>query len=321
MRIRRCSAVLFLALCAFSGLSWTQAYPSRPVKVVVPFPPGGAPDLVGRTLAARLAERLGQSFVVENRTGAGGNIAAEAVAKSAPDGYTLFAASDGPLVINPNVYATVPFDTLRDFAPISMVASVGLVLMACPTVPVSTLSDMTALARSKRLSFASSGFGSSQHLAGEMLKASAAIDLTHVPYKGFAQAVVDAVSCNVDLIFGAISTGLPHIRAGKLRSIAVTIPRRHPGLPDTPTFGEAGHPGVAMEAYMGLLAPAGTPRAIIDKLHAEVIAILKEKETAERLGGAGLDVVGNSPEEFAARIKADLERFARVAKSLGAKAE
>jgi tripartite-type tricarboxylate transporter receptor subunit TctC len=315
------SLILLLGLCAFTAPGWAQPYPSRPVRVVIPFPPGGAPDLVGRTLAARLAERLGQPFVVENRSGAGGNIAAEAVAKSPPDGYTLFATSDGPLVINPNVYANVPFDTLRDFAPISLTASVGLVLMACPNVPASTVSDLIGLAKSRKLTFASSGFGSSQHLAGEMLKASAGIDLTHVPYKGFAQAVVDALACSVDLIFGAISTGLPHIRAGKLKPIAVTVPARHPGLPDTPTFREAGYPAVAMDAYFGLLAPAGTPHAIIGLLHSEVIAILKEKQTTERLGGAGLDVVGNSPEEFAVRIKADLEKFAKVAKSLGAKAE
>ncbi|HYN12193.1 MAG TPA: tripartite tricarboxylate transporter substrate binding protein [Burkholderiales bacterium] len=313
--------LLFLALCAFAGTAWTQAYPSRAVKVLIPFPPGGAPDLVGRTLANRLAERLGQPFVVENRTGAGGNIAADAVAQSAPDGYTLFATSDGPLVINPHVYDKVAFDTLRDFAPISIAASAGLVLMACTAVPVSSVSEVIALARSRKLSYASSGFGSSQHMVGEMLKASAGIDLTHVPYKGFAQAVIDALACNVDLIFGAISTGLPHIRAGKLKPLAVTIPRRHPGLPDTPTFAEAGYPDVAIEAYMGLLAPGGTPRPIIDKLHAEVIAILKEKDTAARLTGAGLDLVGNSPEEFSERLKADLEKFGKVAKSLAAKAE
>ena len=305
----------------FAGTVLAQDYPTRTVRVVVPFPPGGAPDLVGRTLANRLAERLGQPFVVENRTGAGGNIAAEAVAKSAPDGYTLFAPSDGPLVINPNVYARVNFDTLRDFAPISMVASVGLVLMACPALPASSLQDVLFLARSRKLTYASSGFGSSQHLAGEMLMDSAHIDLTHVPYKGFGAAVGDAVACNVDLIFGAISTGIPYIRGGKLRPIAVTTPARHAGLPDTPTFGEAGHPQVAIEAYMGLLAPAGTPQAIIDKLHAEVTVILKEKATVERLTGAGLDLVRSTPEQFALRIKADLEKYARVAKGLAAKVE
>ena len=316
----RAAAVVVL-LAAFAGLAFGQTYPSRPVRVVIPFPPGGAPDLTGRVLAGRLAERLGQPFVAENRTGAGGNIAAEFVAKSPADGYTLLAASDGPLVINPNVYAKVPFDTLRDFQPISIATSAGFVLMACTTVPAGSVAELINLAKSRRLSIASSGFGSNHHLAGEMLKASAGIDLTHVPYKGFGSAVVDAIGCNVDLLFGAIPSGIPHIRAGKLKPIAVTVPKRHPGLPDTPTFAEAGHPAVAMDAYFGLVAPAGTPRPIVDRLHAEVVAILKEKAVAERLGGAGLDIVGSSPEEFQARIKADLEKFARLAKTLGAKAE
>jgi tripartite-type tricarboxylate transporter receptor subunit TctC len=318
MRIRLCSIVLLLLL---AGAAWAQDYPNRTVRVVVPFPPGGAPDLVGRTLANRLSERLGQPFVVENRTGAGGNIAAEAVAKSAPDGYTLLATSDGPLVINPSVYPTMPFDTLRDFAPISIAASAGLVLMACPSLPVSSVSDMIALAKKKKLTYASSGYGSSQHVAAELLKDSATIDLTHVPYKGFGAAVGDAISCNVDLIFGAISTGIPHVRAGKLKPIAVTQPKRHAGLPDTPTFGEAGHPGVVIEAYMGLLAPAGTPRPIVDKLYTEVAAILLERETAERLTGAGLDLVRSTPEQYAGRIRADLVKYAKLSKALAAKAE
>jgi tripartite-type tricarboxylate transporter receptor subunit TctC len=318
MRIRLCSILLLLLV---AGTAWAQDYPNRTVRVVVPFPPGGAPDLVGRTLANRLSERLGQPFVVENRTGAGGNIAAEAVAKAAPDGYTLLATSDGPLVINPSVYPNMPFDTLRDFAPISIAASAGLVLMACPSLAVSSVSDMIALARQKKLTYASSGYGSSQHVAAELLKDSATIDLTHVPYKGFGAAVGDAISCNVDLIFGAISTGIPHVRAGKLKPIAVTQPKRHAGLPDTPTFGEAGHPGVVIEAYMGLLAPSGTPRLIVDKLHTEVAAILLEKETAARLTGAGLDLVRSTPEQYATRIRADLAKYAKLSKALAAKAE
>jgi len=310
---------IFLLLVATS--IWAQDYPNRTVRVIVPFPPGGAPDLVGRTLAHRLGERLGQPFVVENRTGAGGNIAAEAVAKSAPDGYTLLATSDGPLVINPAVYQNMPFNTLRDFTPISIAASAGLVLMACPTLPVASLQDVLNLSKSRKLTYATSGYGSSQHVAGELLKDSALIELTHVPYKGFGAAVGDAMSCNVDLIFGAISTGIPHIRAGKLKPIAVTQPKRHAGLPETPTFAEAGHAGVAIEAYMGLLAPAGTPKEIVGKLYGEVAAILGEKETTERLTGAGLDLVRSTPGEYGARLKSDLEKYAKLAKALAAKSE
>ena len=308
-------------LAALSLGAAAQDYPSRPVKVVVPFPPGGAPDLVGRTLANRLQERLGQPFVVENRTGAGGNIAVEAVAQSAPDGYTLLAPSDGPLVINPHVYEKINFNTLKDFAPISLVASVGLALMACQALPVTTVDDVIKLGRGRKLSYASSGFGSSQHMVAEIFKASAGIDLTHVPYKGFGQAVTDAVACNVDLIFGAISTGIPHVRAGKLKAIAVTTPKRHAGLPDTPTFAESGHPQVAIEAYMGLLAPAGTPRPIVAKLHSEVVAILKEKDTVARLTGAGLDLVGSTPEQFSERLRVDFEKFGKVARTLDTKVQ
>jgi tripartite-type tricarboxylate transporter receptor subunit TctC len=321
MKTRQSFTLFCLSLCLAAGAAWGQSYPSRPVRVLVPFPPGGAPDLVARTLSQRLQERLGQPFVIENRTGAGGNIAAEAVAKAAPDGYTLLSTSDGPLVINPAVYKEMPFNTLRDFAPVSYVASIGLVLMACPALPVSSLQDVLALSKTKRLTYASSGYGSSQHVAAEVLKDSANIELTHVPYKGFAAAVGDAMSCNVDLIFGAISTGIPHIRSGKLKPIAVTQPKRHPGLPDTPTFGEGGHKAVVIEAYMGLLAPAGTPREIVDKLYAEVASVLGEKEVADRLTGAGMDLVRSTPDDYAARLKVDLEKYGKLAKALAAKAE
>jgi len=319
MKVARIIVTLVLALAA--TVAGAQSWPARPVKVLIPFPPGGAPDLVGRLLAARLADRLGQPFVAENRSGAGGNLATEAVARSAPDGYTLLAAADGPLVINPNVYAKIPFDSVRDFAPVSIVASAGFMLMACPTVPARTVAELLTLAKTRRLSIGSSGFGSNHHLAAEMLKAAANVELNHVPYKGFGPAAVDTIACNVDLLFGSISAGVPHVRGGKLRALAVTVPRRHPDLPDTPTFAEAGLPGVTMDAYFGLVAPAGTPRPVIDRLHAEVVAILKEPETAARLSGAGLEIVGNTPEAFAARIAADLARYAQVAKTLGAKAE
>jgi len=312
---------ILLLLAFFATSAAAQTYPSRPAKVIVPWPPGQATDIAARVVAERLQVALGQPFVPENRPGAGGSIGTDVAVKSAPDGYTLLATSDGPLVINPSVYKDLPFNALRDFAPISIAASAGLVLMACPALPASSLQEVLALAKSRKLTYASSGYGSSQHVAAELLKDSAGIDLTHVPYKGFGAAVGDAMSCNVDLIFGAISTGIPHIRSGKLKPIAVTQPKRHPGLPETPTFGEAGHRAVVMEAYMGLLAPAGTPREIVDKLYSEVQIILKEKETAERLTGAGLDLVRSSPDEYAARIKADLEKYAKLAKALAAKAD
>ena len=213
------------------------------------------------------------------------------------------------------------FDTLRDFAPISIATSPGFVLMACPKVPAENVAQLIALGKTRQLSIGSSGFGSNHHLAAEMLKAAAGIPLTHVPYKGFGNAVVDAVGCSIDLLFGSTSAGIPHITSGKLRALAVTQPRRHPGLPDTPTFAEAGYPSVAMDAYFGMLAPAGTPKAVIDKLHSEIAAILQEKETRDRLTAAGLDIVGSTPEQFTARLRIDLGKYAEVAKALGAKAE
>ena len=312
-------ALLLLLACA--GAASAQTYPSRAVRVIIPFPPGGAPDLTGRVLAGRLAERLGQPFVAENRTGAGGNIAAEAVAKAPADGYTLLAGSDGPLVINPNVYARTGFDTLRDFAPISIATSSGFVLMVCPKLPLETVAQLVGLAKTRQMSIGSSGFGSNHHLAAEMLKAAAGIQLTHVPYKGFGNAVVDAVGCSVDLLFGSTSAGIPHITSGKLRALAVTQPRRHPALPDTPTFAEAGYPSVAMDAYFGMLAPAGTPKPIIDLLYNEIAGILHEKDVRDRLSGAGLDIVASTPEQFRERLRVDLGKYATVARSLGAKAE
>jgi len=315
MRIRLFSVILLL----FAAGAMAQDYPNRTVRVVVPFPPGGAPDLVGRTLANRLSERLGQPFVVENRTGAGGNIAAEAVAKAAPDGYTLLATSDGPLVINPAVYPGMPFNTLRDFAPIAIAASAGLVLMACPTLPVASLQDVLSLSKSRKLTYATSGYGSSQHVAGELLKDAALIELTHVPYKGFGAAVGDAMSCNVDLIFGAISTGIPHVRAGKLKAIAVAQPKRHAGLPDTPTFAESGLPGYDTYEWYGVFAPGKMPKDVLDKLNREIARIVKLPDVSEKLIAQGAIPVGNSAAEFSAFVKREMDVWGKVAQQVGLK--
>jgi tripartite-type tricarboxylate transporter receptor subunit TctC len=324
--LTRSTAIALVAAGALAtaGAAWAQTdYPNRAVRVLVPFAPGGAPDLVGRLLSTRLSDRLGQPFVVENRTGAGGNIATDAVAKAAADGYTLLAGSDGPLVISPHIYAKLPYDPVKDFVHVSIAANVGFGLFACTTLPANTLGELVALAKSKpgKLSYASSGIGTNHHLAGEMLKAAAGLDITHIPYKGFGQGVIDVVGCKVDFLFGAISSGMPHVRSGKLKMLGAAMAARYPGAPDVPTFTEAGLRGFEMEAYFGLLAPAGTPRAIVDKLQAEVAAIVMEKETAERLNGAGLTPVGSTPEEFTRRVASDLTRYASVAKAAGIRAE
>ena len=315
------AAVVFSVVALVHGgeIRAQTDYPNKPVKVVMPFPPGGAPDMVGRLLSQRLSERLGQQFVLENRVGAGGNIGVEFVAKSAPDGYTLLATADYPLVINPTVYPKLPFNPVRDFSPIVIAASDGFVMMGCPTIPTSSVPDLLALARSRpgQLNYASSGYGSNHHLAGEMLKYMAGINIVHVPYKGFGLSVIDAMSCKVELVFGSISASLPHIKGGKLKALAVTTASRHPALPGTPTFIESGFPGFEVEFYVGLLAPAGTPKTIIDRLYTEVAGILKEKATIERLSTAGLAIVPGTPKEFAARIAADLAKYAKVAKAVG----
>lgn len=316
--------VLATFMASFSSpVSSQQQYPNKPVKVIVQFPPGGAPDLVARTVAQKLSERLGQPFVVENQTGAGGNIATGAVARSAADGYTLLASADAPLVINPHLYRSLPFDTVRDFTPISLVAKSGFVLMACKTLSASTLPEVVQLARSKpgTLTFGSSGNGSNHHLAGEMLKTAAGVNMVHVPYKGFGAAINDLLGCQIDLLFGSIPAALPHIQSGKVKALAQTTTSRTPDLPNVPTMAEAGVPGLLMEAYFGFVAPANTPRAVVDKLNAEISAILKDKEVSERLTKSGLEIVGGPPEDYARRIRTDLASYAKVVEASGAKAE
>lgn len=317
--------VLSVLAVSYGAESYAQSdYPNRQVKVIVPFLAGGAaPDMIARLLSQRLSDRLKQQFVVENRAGAGGNIGVDAAAKSAPDGYTLLVTGDFPLTINPSVYPKLPFDPVKDFVPISMIASAGLALFACPKLQASTIPELLALARERpgKLTYASSGFGSNHHLTGEMLKSMAKVNLTHVPYKGFPQGVTDAISCQVDLLVGSIAGGLPHVKAGRLKALAVTSTKRHYTLPDTPTFIEAGFPGFEVEFYMGILAPAGTPKGILDKLHTEVSAILKEKEVIDRLEKAGLTVAGSTPQEFAARLASDTAAYGKVARSVGLRIE
>ena len=310
--------MLFIA----PALAFAQgAYPARAVKVIVAVSPGGTPDILARLLSAKLSQRTGQQFIVENRVGAGGNIAAEATARAPADGYTLFFPANAVLTLNPAVYDRPGFDPLRDFAPISIMGTGGYFFLACPNVPAKSMQELVALAKQRPLTYATAGHGTSHHLAGEMLNRMAGIQLTHVPYKGFGQGVTDALGCKVDLIIGAVASSLPYAKAGRLRALAVTSASRFGGLPEVPTMVEAGFPGFEVDAWYSLLAPARTPRAIIDRLNAEMVSVVKEKDMIERLREQGLEAVGNTPEEFAVRLRAELEKSRQLVAALGLKTD
>jgi len=317
----------FVALACFLAptlaLAQSVPYPNRSVRVIVAISPGGTPDILARLLSAKLTQRTGQQFIVENRVGAGGNIAAELVAKAPADGYTLFLPANAVLTLNPAVYERPGFDPLRDFAPISIVGTGGYYFLACPSVPAESMQELVALARKRpgTLTYATAGHGSSHHLAGEMLNNMADIRLTHVPYKGFGQAVTDALSCKVDLIVGAVAAGHPYVKSGRLKALALTSTSRFSGTPEVPTMIESGFAGFEVEAWYGLLATARTSRTVVDKLHAETVAMLREKDIVDRLNEQGLAVVGNSPEEFSARIRMELEKSTKLVRTLGLKVD
>jgi tripartite-type tricarboxylate transporter receptor subunit TctC len=309
-------AVLF-ALCACA-----QDYPSRPVRIVVPFSPGGPNDIIVRLVARKLAETWGQPAVVENRPGAGGNIGTDFVAKAPPDGHTLLSVGPGSLIINPLI-GKVPYDTARDFAPVTLMARAPNALVAHPSLPASSVRELIALARSQpgRINYGSGGNGSTPHLAGALFAAMAGIELTHVPYKGTAPAMADLIGGQVQIAFLGIPTVLPHLKSGKLRVLAVTGKRRSPELAGVSTVDEAGVPGYELSPWYGLLAPAGTPRAIVARLSAEVTGIVRAAEMKEKLAVQGAEVAGGSPEEFAAVIQADSLTWSRVVKDAGIRGE
>lgn len=312
-----------LFACVLAPLARSADYPSRPIRLLVPFPPGGAVDITARTVAAPTAERLKQQIVVDNRGGAHGNIAAETVARAAPDGYTLLLGTVSILAINPAIYRKLPYDSIRDFAPVSKLVSVSNVVVAHPSLGVSTMKELIELARKKpgALTYASSGLGSPGHLTAELTKTVAGIDLLHVPYKGGGPAMTDLLAGQVHTMFATVPTASPHIRSGKLRALAVTNPRRTSALPDVPTMSEA--TGLALDAdnWYGVVAPAGTPRPIINKLNTEFHAALKVAAVRERLAAQGLEVAPSTPEEFSAGLKQELQKWAKVAKTSGARVD
>lgn len=318
MKLLHFVAALLAALAAAPASP--QAYPAKPVRVIVTFPPGGTPDIYGRIMAAELAKVWNQPVVVENRTGAGGTIGTDSVAKSAPDGYTLLFAADASITIAPHLYSKLPYDPVRDFAPVVNVAEGPFVMLAHPSFPANNVPELIALARANpgKYSYASSGAGSQHHLAMETMRATTGIDLVHIPYKGFGQGMADLLASQVPVMFGGITATLPLIRSGKVKALGVTSPQRSKALPDVPAIAET-LPGFDIQAWYGFLAPAGTPREIVARINADVVTIVRRPDFQERLARDAIVPVANSPDEFAAQIRTDLARWAKVAKAAGVK--
>ena len=325
---RGARAVLAAALAVAGGLVPALAadpvadYPSRPIRIVVPFAAGGPSDIMARTLAQKLTLAWGQPVVVDNRTGAAGIIGADAVAKSAPDGYTLLQAQVGD-TISVSLYSKLPYNFEKDFAPITLAGLTPFILVAHPSVPARDLRELIALAKAKpgTLSFGSSGAGTASHLAGELLKSSAGIDITLVPYKGQAPATADLLGGQIAMMFNNPITSLAHVKTGKLRALAVSTGKRFSQLPEVPTVAESGLPGFDVGFWLGVLAPAGTPRPIVDKLNGALVKALREPDVIERLAGLGVEIVANSPDDFARVVRADIVKWAKVVKDSGAKAD
>ena len=295
-----------------------QGYPSRPVRIVVPFAPGGPNDIIVRLVAQKLAESLRQPFLVENRAGAGGNIGTDYVAKSAPDGYTLLSVGPGSLIINPLI-GKVPYDTARDFAPVVLMARAPNALVAHPSLPASSVKELIALARAQpgAINYGSGGNGSTPHLSAALFAAMAGVTLTHVPYKGTAPATADLIGGQVQIAFLGIPAVLAHVKSGKLRVLAVTGLSRSPELPDVPTVDESGVSGYEVSPWYGLLAPAGTPRERVERLSAETTSIVRSAEMREKLAAQGAEAAGGTPGEYAAVIRSDTATWTRVIEHAG----
>ena len=300
-----------LALVSAAGVH-AQSYPSKPLRIVVPFAPGGSTDIVARILADRLAGPLGQSVVVENRAGAAGNIGAEAVAKSPPDGYTLLMATTGVMAINNALYKTMAYDAAKDLEPVSFTTSITNVLAVPVDLPAKSVPELIALAKARPLSFASSGAGSSTHLSAELFRSMAGIDVLHIPYKGSGQALTDLMAGRVSMIFDNMPSALPYIRGGKLRGLAVTGSKRSPALPELPTIAEAGVPGYESLSWSGIAVPAGTPRDAILRLNREISAVLALNDVKQKLAEQGADPIGGAPEVFAEHIRRERDKWGRL---------
>jgi tripartite-type tricarboxylate transporter receptor subunit TctC len=300
-----------------------EPYPSKPIHIVAPFPPGGPVDILSRTIGNKLAQSLGQPVVVDNRAGAGGNIGADVVAKSAPDGYTLLMGFVGTHAINPSLYTKMPYDNVKDFEPVSLVAVVTIVLVVNPWVPATSINELIALARSKpgELTFGSPGHGTPQHLAGELFNSIAGVNMLHVPYKGAVPALTDLLGGQLSMIFSSMPPALPHIKNGKLRALGVTSTTRTPAAPDLPTIAESGLKGYVVNNWYGILAPRGTPKEIVAKLNGEIVKILKMPDVKESLSAQGAEPFTSTPQQFALYIKEETEKWTRIVKYSGVKVD
>ena len=296
-----------------------QTYPAKPIRFIVPFPPGGGNDLIARELSQHLTESLGQPMVVDNRPGASTLIGAEAAAKASPDGYTLFMGNNSTLTINPHLYKKLPYDAVRDFAPLSLLASAPFVLLAHPSFPAQSVKELIALARQRpgQLNFGSSGLGIATHLAGEMFKLMARVDIVHIPYKGAAPALTDLIGGQIELLFNNVISAMPHVRSGRLRALAVTSKTRSHALPQVPAVAEAGLPDYEASVWYAVLAPARAPAPVLTRLHGEFVKALQQPRVQDRLASDGASIVGSTPEVLARTIEADLARWGKVIKQNG----
>ncbi len=316
-------AVLVLVTCGSSQLAFAQSYPSKPLRIIVPFSAGGPADITARTLAPRMTELLGQSIVVDNRAGASGIIGADLVAKSPPDGYTLLLATASVAAINMVTYSKLPYDSLRDLQPLTTIMTTTTILVVHPSIPAKSLKDLVALARARpgQIVMASAGNGGTLHLALEMLKKEAGVNMTHVPYKGAAPAVIDVIAGQVSGMFVDLPVISPYIKGGKVRALAVASPQRSTYFPDVPTTKEAGYPNVELQNYYALLLPAKTPRDIVSKLHDVVVKTINTPDVREKLISNGSDPLTMTPDEFGRFLRADIEMWGRVVKAAGVKIE
>jgi tripartite-type tricarboxylate transporter receptor subunit TctC len=318
---------LFAAvLCVFAAQgaqAQTPAWPARPIRLIVPFTAGGGNDAVARTIGDRLADRLGQRVVVDNRGGAGGLVGAELAAHAPADGYTLFLGGVGSHAINPVLHAQLPYDPVKDFAPVSLIAAAPLVVVVHPSLPVDSISALLAWTRSRprQLEYASNGIGSSSQLAAELFASTAGVQLVHVPYKGLAPALTDLLGGQVRLMFSSMVAIIPHVKAGRLRALAVTGARRSPLLPEVPTVAESGLPGYQAGSWYGILAPAGTPQPIVQRLNREISVVLERPDVRASLAADGAEAVGGTPQQFAEHIEAELARMRKLVKTAGIRLE